>query len=184
MTLQPAPLYDAFGLDKGKPFDDAKLGEIEAISKIELSQGWLLDGISVTYVLKNGEHKTAHHMGTAKPNAHIDFLSTEILIGLTGKVGLPGYYEDKPYLNSVRFIILNKQTGTVRVEGPFGAGADKDFEYRGNIFSIVGEIKHFAGLEFHEKNGDPENALTLVFPESQVASILPYINPGGPIIFH
>jgi len=176
----PLPLTEAFGIDKGKTFNDSMLGDIKAISKIALYQGWLLDGFEVTYVMADGSLKVANHLGYAKPNATIDFASTEVLIGLTGKTGLPGYYDNAAYLNSVSFVILDKQTGKVRVEGPYGAGA-KGVEYHGTVFTVAGEIKCFSGLELSEKT-DPTNALTLVFPNTQVLSIMPYINPGGPII--
>lgn len=183
MTEVPFQLTEAFGIDKGKAFDDSTLGNIKSIAKIEIYQGWLVDGMETTYWMADGSKKVANHLGTGKPdhNVTIPFSATEILIGLTGKTGMPGFYGNKPYLNSISFTILDTESGEVRFEGPYGAGA-KGRPYHGTVFSIVGEIKSFSGLKLSEKS-DPANALTLVFPNSntQVVSITPYINPSGPI---
>ncbi|KZO99355.1 hypothetical protein CALVIDRAFT_595964 [Calocera viscosa TUFC12733] len=171
-------LVEAFGINKGKHFNDHTLDPVR-IRSISLYEGWLVDSLEVTYVLKDGSTKTANHLGSSKANVTISFSPTELLVGVTGKTGLPGYYENLPYLNSVSFVILDTETGKVRVAGPYGVGGPAT-AYHGTVFTVVGEIKAFSGLELTEKS-DPDNALTLVFPESQVLSVKPYINPGGPI---
>jgi len=87
------------------------VGDIKSINKIALYEGWLLDGFEITYVMADNSLKVANHLGSAKPNVTIEFNTSEVLVGLTGKVGLPGYYENKKYLNSVTLVILDKQTG-------------------------------------------------------------------------
>ncbi|KZT57490.1 hypothetical protein CALCODRAFT_555329 [Calocera cornea HHB12733] len=171
---------EAFGIGKGPEFDDSTLGDIKSISQIKLYEGWLVDGIEITYVLANGSTKTANHLGSATANVTIDFNSSEVLVGVTGKVGVSGYYDNANYLSSLSFTILDKASGKVRVEGPYGV-AGPVTAYHSTVFTIVGEIKSFSGQELTEKT-DPNNALTLVFPYSQVLSITPYTNPGGPIL--
>ncbi|KZT57491.1 hypothetical protein CALCODRAFT_483162 [Calocera cornea HHB12733] len=173
---------EAFGIDKGKVFHDASLGDIKSIKSIHLYEGWLVDGISITYHLQNGSTKTANHLGTAKANVTIDFKSSDVLVGVSGRTGLNGYYHEKPYLNSLSFTIFDHATGKVRVEGPYGV-AGPATAYHGAVFAVVGEIKSFSGLELTEKD-EPINALTLVFPRSQVLNFGPHIEPIGPTLPH
>ncbi|EJT98372.1 hypothetical protein DACRYDRAFT_24437 [Dacryopinax primogenitus] len=159
----------AFGIDKGNAFNDAHLGNIQSIHQIRLYEGWLLDGFEVTYVLENGSTRVANHLGTATPNAIVTFADDEVLVALTGKTTLPGYFNNDRYLNSVSFVILNTKTGGVRVAGPFGQGGPSG-SYTGRAFSIAGEIKAFSGLQLTQ-SGSPSNALTLTFPCDQVVTV-------------
>jgi len=157
-----------FGINKGRSFNDAAdLGPIKSIKKIEMYAGWLLDGMRTTYEMADGATKVADHLGTAKANVTIDFIPGEVLLGMTGKTSLPGYF-DEPYLNSLVFVILDTNSGKVRVAGPFGNG-NTDLKYDGPVFTIEGVIPSFVGLELTE-DSIPDNALTLVFPPDKVIS--------------
>ncbi|KZT57489.1 hypothetical protein CALCODRAFT_517447 [Calocera cornea HHB12733] len=157
----------AFGINTGSSFDDSSLGNIKSIKQIALSQGWLVDCMKVTYNMADGSTKVGNHLGSGTPNVTIDFDSSEVLIGVTGRLGMVGYYSNDPYLCSVSFIILNHATGKVREAGPYGAGGPSSSYTESPIFNIAGEIKCFSGKLLTESS-DPTNALTLMFPTSQV----------------
>jgi len=165
----------SFGVHEGTAFNDATtLGgfpqtqKIKAIKQIRLSVGWLVDGMEVTYQMNDGSTKVANHLGNSQPTKTITFNANELLIGVTGKTTLPNYYSNMPYLNYMRFTIMDTHTGAVRVEGPFGNGAG-DAKYTGKTFAVSGPILAFAGQE--HSGGDPANALTLSFLKSEQLAI-------------
>jgi len=159
---QPLILYSVFGPDVGTYFDDSNLGDIKSIRKISLYEGWLFDGMEVTYEMIDGTTKVANHLGNATANVSIDFLSTEILIGMTGKTGGVEFYGGEGFLNSVSFFVLDIATGKLRVEGPYGQGGPGP--YCGKVFTILSKITSFQGLD---KSG-PMNELTLRFLSGEV----------------
>ncbi|KZO99348.1 hypothetical protein CALVIDRAFT_525397 [Calocera viscosa TUFC12733] len=94
----------------------------------------------------------------------------EVLIGVTGKTTIPGYYQNKPYLCYLKKVfqftlaIMDTKTGNIRVEGPIGNGAG-DSKYTGQTFAVEGPVLAFAGQT--NSGGDPSNALTLSFFKSE-----------------
>jgi len=158
----------SFGVQEGNAFNDiVAIGgfpgeqKIKGIRKIRLMAGWLVDSIEITYQLTNGQTAVANHLGSATPDATIDFNENEVLIGVTGKRGIPGYYSNKPYLAYVKFAIADTATGNIRVAGPYGNGAG-DAKYTGPVFTVTGPIIAFSGKLLTE-GSDPKNALTLSF---------------------
>ncbi|EJT98367.1 hypothetical protein DACRYDRAFT_24432 [Dacryopinax primogenitus] len=161
----------SFGVHEGAAFNDATtLGGfpntqgIKSIKQIRLMAGWLIDGMEVTYQMNDGSTKADNHLGTGKPNVTINFNDDEVLVCVTGKTTLPGYYQNKPYLCYLKFVIVNTASGNIRVEGPFGNGAG-DAKYTGKTFSVAGPILAFAGQSI--SGNEPANALTLSFLKSE-----------------
>ncbi|KZT57495.1 hypothetical protein CALCODRAFT_517454 [Calocera cornea HHB12733] len=165
----------SFGVHQGAAFDDITaiggfpaVQNIKQIKQIRFMAGWLVDSVEITYLMNDGTTKVANHLGTAKPDVTVDFNDNELLIGVTGKTTIPGYYSNLPYLCYLQLVIMDTHTGKIRVVGPIGNGAG-DAKYTGKTFAVAGPIIAFAG-QLHS-GGDPANALTLSFIKSEKLAV-------------
>jgi len=168
-----------FGIQEGAPFDDLKeVGEwpdkqlIKGIKQIRLAHDWLVDGMEITYELKSGPTttQTVNHLGGEPFNGNpVDFGPNEVLLGVTGMEGIPGYYQNKPYLCALRFVIADTKTGEVRVAGPYGYNAPAG-TYTGPAFTVSGPLIALAGSV---KTGgtSPATAISVSFFRTEVPGV-------------
>ncbi|KAI0332699.1 hypothetical protein GY45DRAFT_1368931 [Cubamyces sp. BRFM 1775] len=89
------------------------------IRSITLYSRFVVDGISVTYQLANGENMTLDHgLQDVQSMAVIDFNDQERLVGVFGSSGFHPWYRRNVIL-TIGFILFGAATATTRVVDPF-----------------------------------------------------------------
>ncbi|KAJ7154329.1 hypothetical protein C8R43DRAFT_1000858 [Mycena crocata] len=113
------------------------------IKQLDISAGWVVDGINTTYRMSDGSNKAIRRGSAANANSKVVNLNdNEIVAQICGFAGNYPYYK-KSLLIQVSLVILDTQTGALRIEGPFGGGngtAD------GAVFSVSNPLC-LAGFE-------------------------------------
>ncbi|OJT13123.1 hypothetical protein TRAPUB_10327 [Trametes pubescens] len=102
--------------------DDHKKDQLDLnrpIKRIAVSNGWIVDGIAITYNLANGKNETLHHGSQFKNADIIDFDPNEILATVFGRAGRQSFYE-REMVNNIGFVIFDTVKGTTRTVGPYG----------------------------------------------------------------
>ncbi|KAF8637513.1 hypothetical protein AX17_002778 [Amanita inopinata Kibby_2008] len=117
------------GMD-GKRFDDVEdvagwpstqnIDLNHPIAKLEISSGWVVDGIAVTYRLDNGKTKRVMHGSDFGPKAHvIDLSCNEVVMAIYGRAGQESCYKKK-LIGQIAFLIYDTARLRTRVAGPYG----------------------------------------------------------------
>ncbi|KZT10239.1 uncharacterized protein LAESUDRAFT_809946 [Laetiporus sulphureus 93-53] len=127
------------------------------ITRIELSAGWVLDGLKIHYKLKhpNLRNITVTHgefAESADNRATINLQDSEIILAIYGRAGYQNFYKQK-LINSINFIIFDQQTSSFRVSDTFGNKPGCLNENNGSTFH-VSNVMAFAG---HDNGGKGEH---------------------------
>ncbi|KAF8321384.1 uncharacterized protein EI90DRAFT_2506701 [Cantharellus anzutake] len=148
-----------YGSDsEGNPFDDFIMldGQFDPdrpISDLTLYHGRVIEGLTVTYNLRDGTTRTSIH-GTPNRDhlnnfTYLELSDKEIVNSITGKVGVRGSSE-KSSIVRLAFEVRNTATGNIRFLGPFGDTRD---DGQGQDFAVPGPIFAFAGRDFGDQAG-------------------------------
>ncbi|KAF5347826.1 hypothetical protein D9757_014315 [Collybiopsis confluens] len=88
------------------------------IEEIRLRHGWVVDGFEVKYRLASGLTHTIVHGSTPglNPSKTIFVAENEVVFSVTGRAGWHKFY-NRALVHKISFVILDKTTGRLRVEG-------------------------------------------------------------------
>ncbi|CAL1706512.1 unnamed protein product [Somion occarium] len=144
--ITQTPLY---GSAQGDAFDDIKsvagwpaTQSINKISQIVVRYGNIVDNITITYARTGGvAPETQSHGGTGGNATTITLSDTEFLIGVYGQSGFVRNDYGPSSIFKLQFVILDKATGSVRLEGPFVNA------HTGTPFAATGEVIGIAGYD-------------------------------------
>ncbi|KAI0710573.1 hypothetical protein C8Q76DRAFT_67615 [Earliella scabrosa] len=152
------------------------LDKVHPIQRITISSGWVVDGISVTYQLDNGNNVTLHHGSQWKnPTAEIRFGPNEILVGVFGRAGMQRFYK-REMVNQIGFVICDLGTCEIRKVGPYGNANnsnDGTVFYTSDVLAFGGFAEHtdhlgLSGLFFFKDLNRPQT----IPPRTQGAGAL------------
>ncbi|KAF8626609.1 hypothetical protein AX17_006527 [Amanita inopinata Kibby_2008] len=90
------------------------------IARIEVSSGWVVDGIAITYRLDAGSTVRIAHGSDFGIYANvIDLTATEIVMAVYGRAGYNSCYR-RSMINQISFAIFDTELLSIRTVGPFG----------------------------------------------------------------
>ncbi|QRW04683.1 hypothetical protein RhiLY_03682 [Ceratobasidium sp. AG-Ba] len=138
----------------GQPYDD--MGELgprldtkHPIESLSVSWGNVIDGISITYRLKNNETLKKEHGSQTGPGRKIDTITlepTENIIEVSGVQGESLEHSDWGcQVTRLSFTIFDYATGLTRSVGMLGAGKQLDQESRQDIL-VRGPLAGLKGI--------------------------------------
>jgi len=160
--IEQTPFYALFSVSsqfggsdvvsKGASFNDAHSFDLHPqrpIVSVVIRGGWVIDGIEVTYRLKNDQTQTVSHGTTGADDGNNQMLTLnddEYISEATGKSGHADNGE--PWMgdciHQLQFRITNQSTGVQRTFGPFGK-AFKLTDSAATTISWSGRLHAFAG---------------------------------------
>ncbi|KAB5587909.1 hypothetical protein CTheo_8649 [Ceratobasidium theobromae] len=140
---------------RGAPFNDARpdLDVQRPIFSVAITSGWVIDGIQVTYRLKNGQTLTASRGSIRSSGDTITLGDNEYISEVTGKSGFADNRE--PWMGDcvqqLTFVVRNSVTGAQRTFGPFGTArglsesATTRISWSGRLVAFAGRADNSAG---------------------------------------
>ncbi|KAM5536421.1 hypothetical protein V8D89_009857 [Ganoderma adspersum] len=124
---------DVFYMNHGGKFmlNDAAhsiLNTTHPIHQIDVSSGWIVDGLSITYQLEGGKTTAMQHGSAFKPpKGVVSFGANEVLAAVYGREGYMPYYK-RNMVTAISFVVFDTNTEKSRTVGPFGtSGAGNEF---------------------------------------------------------
>ncbi|KZT10246.1 uncharacterized protein LAESUDRAFT_721581 [Laetiporus sulphureus 93-53] len=118
------------------------------ITRIEISSGWLVDGLKVTYKLRHPglSNITLTHGKFYEPNmSAFDLKESEMILAIYGRAGYQDVYKQK-LVNRMSFVIFDQHTGDTRVLGPFGSKPKFANFFNGSTYHVA-NVMAFAGYD-------------------------------------
>ncbi|KAH9913697.1 uncharacterized protein BXZ73DRAFT_106876 [Epithele typhae] len=99
------------------------LNTTHPIKNIDISCGWIVDGVTITYQVAGtgGSSVLSHGSVFSPPSSSVAIGATEIVAAVFGRAGYQTYYE-REMINNVGFVIFDTDKATTRIAGPFGNG--------------------------------------------------------------
>ncbi|KAF8601205.1 hypothetical protein BDV93DRAFT_558700 [Ceratobasidium sp. AG-I] len=152
-----SPQFGGSDVTRGILFNDARDLDIDfdrPIVKVIVTSGWVVDGIKITYRLRNGSTQTVAHGTTGYNNdVTLTLNDNEYISAATGKSGHAGNGE--PWMGDcvqqLELRITNSVTGAQRTYGPRGTaqGLSADsttmIPWSGRLIAFAGSADNNAG---------------------------------------
>ncbi|KAF5379567.1 hypothetical protein D9757_009261 [Collybiopsis confluens] len=147
------------------------------IEEIRLRHGWIVDGFEVKYRLASGLTHTIVHGSTpgSSLSKTISLGENEVVFSVTGRAGWHNYY-GRNLVHQWSFVILDKATGRLRVEGPYGGTDPPTLKYKddGDSFCLYGPITAFrardCGPSYSQRPSQPSGYVQSVESEYQTSN--------------
>ncbi|KAB5587988.1 hypothetical protein CTheo_8570 [Ceratobasidium theobromae] len=152
--------YGGSNLNRGELFNDARLGlDVQrSIISMTITSGWVIDGIQVTYRLKNGQTQTVSHGSIRSSGNTLILNANEYISEVYGKSGFADNRE--PWMGDcvqqLSIVVRNSVTGAQRTYGPFGTArglaesATTRISWSGRLLAFAGHADNSAGqVGFH-----------------------------------
>ncbi|KAB5589616.1 hypothetical protein CTheo_6933 [Ceratobasidium theobromae] len=150
-----SPQFGGSDFTRGVLFNDARLDlDVQhPIVNVTITSGWVIDGITVTYRLRNGQTQTIGHGTTRTSSDTLTLNENEYISAVNGKSGSANNGE--PWMGDcvqqLTLVVRNSVTGAQRTYGPFGTAkglsgsATTWISWSGQLLAFAGRANDSAG---------------------------------------